>query len=101
MDCNPNSDPKTNLSTKRYRVTTKENAVQYTIHCDYRNSISTPTGHTFGMFPMLIQSKYRIDEKRPMEKDGITEKKPWSELLLYFLLIRQLHREMIFYFTFL
>jgi hypothetical protein len=30
------------------------------------------------MYPMLIQSKYRIDDKRPMDKDG-KDKKPWSK----------------------
>ena len=60
-------------------MTAKESAVQYTIHCNFRNAIKTANGQTFGMFPMLIQSKYRIDDKRPMEKDGITEKKPWSK----------------------
>ena len=29
---------------------------------------------------MLIQSKYRIDDKRLMDKDG-KEKKPWSKLI--------------------
>ena len=29
---------------------------------------------------MLIQSKYRIDNKRLMDKDG-KEKKPWSKLI--------------------
>ena len=29
---------------------------------------------------MLIQSKYRIDDKKPMDKDG-KEKKPWSKLI--------------------
>ena len=30
------------------------------------------------MYPQLTQSKFRIDEKRPMTKDG-EEKKPWSK----------------------
>ena len=60
-------------------MTPKESSVQYTVHCEFRNSIKTANGQTFGMFPMLIQSKYRIDDKRPMEKDGVTEKKPWSK----------------------
>ena len=60
-------------------MTPKESSVQYTIHCAFQNSIKTANGQTFGMFPMLIQSKYRIDDKRPMEKDGVTEKKPWSK----------------------
>ena len=32
------------------------------------------------MYPQLTQSKFRIDEKRPMTKDG-EEKKPWSKFL--------------------
>ena len=52
--------------------------MQYTIHCDYRNSVTKANGEKYGMYPMLIQRKYRIDEKRPMTKDG-EEKKPWSK----------------------
>ena len=34
------------------------------------------------MFPTLIQSKFRIDNKRSLGKDG-NEKKPWSKSKLY------------------
>ena len=30
------------------------------------------------MYPQVIQSKFRVDQKRPMGKDG-EEKKPWSK----------------------
>ena len=52
--------------------------MQYTIHCDYRNSVTKANGEKYGMYPMLVQRKYRIDKKRPMAKDG-EEKKPWSK----------------------
>ena len=64
-----------------FRISPKEAAMQYTIHCDYRNSVTKANGEKYGMYPMLIQRKYRIDEKRPMTKDGeeMKEKKPWSK----------------------
>ena len=64
-----------------FRISPKEAAMQYTIHCDYRNSVTKANGEKYGMYPMLIQRKYRIDEKRPMNKDGeeVKEKKPWSK----------------------
>jgi hypothetical protein len=80
VDCNQQSGHTGQLSKKIYRITPKESSVQYTIHCDFRNSIKKANGETFGMYPMLIQSKYRIDDKRPMQNDG-KEKKPWSKLL--------------------
>ena len=79
IDFNKSTNPTKNLSKKRYRVTPKESPFQYTIHAQCRDSVKTANGQVYGMFPMLIQSKYRIDERRPMEKDGVTEKKPWSK----------------------
>ena len=79
VDCNESNETSTSLSTKRYRMTPKESAMQYTVHCGFRDSVQSANGQTYGMFPMLIQSKYRIDEKRPMQSDGVTEKKPWSK----------------------
>ena len=50
----------------------------FSVHCGFRNTITKENGEVFGMYPMLIQSKYRIDDKRPMDKDG-KDKKPWSK----------------------
>lgn len=56
--------------------------MQFTIRCDYRNTVTKARAdgkeEKFGMFPTVIQSKFRIDEKRPMGKDG-KEKQPWSK----------------------
>ena len=56
--------------------------MQHTIRCDYRNAVTKATANgkevKYGMYPTVIQSKYRIDEKRPLGKDG-KEKQPWSK----------------------
>ena len=72
------------LTSKRYRLTPREKSVQHTVHCAFQESVKNGSGQTFGMFPIVIQSKYRIDEKRPMCPDGITEKKPWSECFVVY-----------------
>ena len=60
--------------------------MQYTIRCDYRHTVTKVLAdgkqETYGMFPTLIQSKFRIDNKRSLGKDG-NEKKPWSKSKLY------------------
>ena len=82
VDCNQQSGHTGRLSTKRYRTSPKESSVQYTMHCNFRNSIKKENGEVFGMYPMLIQPKYRIDDKRPMDKDG-KEQKPWSKSTIF------------------
>ena len=52
--------------------------MQYTIRADYRTSVNKTNGEKYGIYPTLIQSKFRVDEKRPMGKDG-KEKAPWSK----------------------
>ena len=56
--------------------------MQYTIRCDYRNTVTKSRAdgkeEKHGVFPTVIQSKFRIDDKRPMAKDG-KEKQPWSK----------------------
>ena len=56
--------------------------MQHTIRCDYRNTVTKTNAEgkevVYGMFPTVIQSKFRIDQKRPMTKDG-KEKQPWSK----------------------
>ena len=60
--------------------------MQYTIRCDYRNTVTKTKAdgkvEKFGMYPTIIQSKFRIDDKRPMGKDG-KEKQPWSKSILH------------------
>ena len=56
--------------------------MQHTIRCDYRNTVTKTNTDgkevKYGMFPTVVQSKFRIDQKRPMGKDG-KEKQPWSK----------------------
>ena len=65
-----------------FRISPAGAAVQHTIRCDYRNAVTKATANgkevKYGMYPTVIQSKYRIDEKRPLAKDG-KEKQPWSK----------------------
>ena len=60
------------------RVSPKEAAMQYTMRCDYRSYVTRASGEKSGIYPMLVQGKYRIDEKRPMGPNG-EEKRPWSK----------------------
>ena len=52
--------------------------MQYTIRADHRSTVTKTNGEKYGIYPTLIQSKFRVDEKRPMGKDG-KEKAPWSK----------------------
>ena len=78
VDCNQDKGHTGELCKKIYRISPKGASMQYTIRCDYRNSVTKENGEASGIYPMLIQSKYRIDEKRQMTPDG-KEKKPWSK----------------------
>ena len=52
--------------------------MQFTLRCDYRSHVTRGDGQKTGIYPMLIFSKYRIDDKRPMNPNQ-EEKKPWSK----------------------
>ena len=52
--------------------------MQFTLKCDYRSHIPRANGGETGIYPMLIFSKYRIDDKRPSGPNG-EERKPWSK----------------------
>ena len=49
-----------------------------TIFYFFRSTVTKTNGEKYGIYPTLIQSKFRVDEKRPMGKDG-KEKAPWSK----------------------
>ena len=53
--------------------------MQYTIKADHRSAVTKSNGEKYGIYPTLVQSKFRVDERRPMGKDG-KEKAPWSKL---------------------
>ena len=78
VDCSKSSGSTEPLCKKIYRISPKESAMQYTLGCDYRSYVTRHNGQKCGIYPMLVQSKYRIDEKRPMGPNG-EEKKPWSK----------------------
>lgn len=60
-----------------YRITPKEAPTQHTIHAEYSSSVEKVNGDKFGVYPKVVHSKYRVDAKRPMLKDG-REKPPWT-----------------------
>ena len=78
IDCNENSRDVGELSKKIYRITPPGAATQFTLKCDYRSHVTRPNGKIEGVCPMLIFSKYRIDDKRPMGPND-EERKPWSK----------------------
>ena len=53
--------------------------MQFTLKTDYRSYVTRPNGEKSGVTPMLVFSKYRIDDNRPMGANN-EEKKPWSKL---------------------
>ena len=61
-----------------YRISPPGVAMQFTLKCDYRSHIPRANGGQTGIYPMLIFSKYRIDDKRPTGPNG-EERKPWSK----------------------
>lgn len=52
--------------------------MQFTLKCDYRSHVTKANGEKSGIFPMLVFSKYRIDDKRPKGPNN-EERKPWSK----------------------
>ena len=61
--------------------------MQYTMKCDYRSHVTRANGEKCGIYPMLIQAKYRVDDKRPMGPHG-EEKRPWSK---FFRIIQEIN----------
>ena len=52
--------------------------MQFTVKTEYRSHVIRANGEKSGIYPMLVFSKYRIDDKRPMGPNQ-EEKKPWSK----------------------
>lgn len=77
VDMNKDASSNIDLCKKIYRITPKGSAMQYTIRADHRSTVTKTNGEKYGIYPTLIQSKFRVDEKRPMGKDG-KEKAPWT-----------------------
>ena len=78
VDCNENLKNVGELSNRIYRITPLGSATQFTLKTDYRSYVTRPNGEKSGVCPMLVFSKYRIDDKRPMGPNN-EEKKPWSK----------------------
>ena len=79
IDCNENLKNVGELNRKIYRITPLASPMQFTLKTDYRSYVTRPNGEKSGVCPMLVFSKYRIDDNRPMGPNGTDEKKPWSE----------------------
>ena len=77
-DCNDTTREVGELSKKIYRITPPGAAMQFTLKCDYRSHVTKANGEKSGIFPMLVFSKYRIDDKRPKGPND-EERRPWSK----------------------